>query len=174
MGKILRNRIAAELAQKYRDTRNCVFVDFTGLDNESMSNLRLQIRKSGAEFFVVKNSLLRRAMEDVGLPTADDIFARPTAVVTGGEDPVAIYKLIVAWQKKSKTSEIKGGLLERKLLTQREVVELSSLPSRPVLLSQVLGVFIAPLSDIASLLNNTVGQIANLFRNHIEKMEEAG
>jgi large subunit ribosomal protein L10 len=126
------------------------------------------------EMFVAKNSLLKLVLDKVGLPANEELFVRPTAIVTGGEDAVAICKLIVEWKKKAETTEIKGGLLERKLLTSGEVVELSKVPPRDVLLSQILGVFIAPMSDIAGLLNNTLAQFANLLGNHIEKMEDKG
>jgi large subunit ribosomal protein L10 len=173
MGRMLRERIVAELTTKYAQTENCVFVDFSGLDVESIGQLRERIREQGMVLFVAKNSLLKLALEKAGLPATEELFVRPTAVVTGGEDAVAICKLVVDWKKKAETTEIKGGLLERKLLTPGEVVELSKVPPREVLLSQILGVFISPLSDIAGLLANTLVQLANLLGNHIEKMEGA-
>ncbi len=174
MGKILRERIVTELAKRYEDTKHCVFVDFSGLDVEMICQLRKQTRKQGIEFFVVKNSMLKLAMEKVGLPTKDELFVRPTAMLTGGEDPVAVCRLIVDWQKKTKTTGIKGGLLERKLLTRSEVIALSKLPSREVLLSQTLALFLAPLRTFATLLNNTLVQFANLLHNHAEKLEKEG
>jgi large subunit ribosomal protein L10 len=174
MGRILRERVVGELARRYQDTRDCVFVDFSGLDVEAIAQLRERMRKRNIEFFVVKNSLLKLAMEKVGLPTSDELFIRPTAIVTGGDDPIAVCRIVVDWQKRTKTTEIKGGLLDRKLVTGRQVVELSALPSRQVMLSQVLGLFLAPLTGIAGLLNNTVVQVANLLHNHIEKLEEEG
>ena len=174
MGKMLRGRIVNELAKKYEQTNHCVFLDFSGLDVESIDQLRQRVREQGMEIFVAKNSLLKLALDKLELPTTENLFERPTAIVTGGEDAVAICKLIVEWKKKAETTEIKGGLLERKLLTSREVVELSKVPPRDVLLSQILGVFIAPLSDIAGLLSNTMAQFANLLGNHIQKMEGKG
>jgi large subunit ribosomal protein L10 len=174
MGRMLRERIVGELAEKYKDTKHCVFVDFSRLDVEAAIQLRRQMGERGMEFFVVKNSLLKLAMEKLGLPSSEELFVRPTAVVAGGDDPVAICKMFVDWQKKAKKTEIKGGLLDRKLLTSEEVLALSRLPSREVLLSQILGLFITPLVDVANVLNNTLSQLANLLHNHIEKLEEAG
>ncbi len=172
MGRWLRERIVAELAQRYKDTDYCVFVDFSGLDVQAMGTLRQRMRDNGVEFEVVKNSLLKLALEKVGLPTTDRLFVRPTAVVTGGEDVVAICKIVVDWHGKTKTTKIKGGILELKLVTEEQVLELSKLPPRDTLMAQVLAVFVAPLTNIASLLNNTLGQIANLMVNHIEKLEK--
>lgn len=174
MGKILRERIVTELAKRYEDTNHCVFVDFSGLDVEMMGQLRSQTQKQGLEFFVVKNSMLKLALEKVGLPSTDELFVKPTAMLAGGEDPIAVCRLIVDWQKKNKKSEIKGGILDRKLLTGSEVVALSKLPSREVLLSQTLGLFLAPLRNFATLLNNTLAQFANLLHNHVEKLEKEG
>ena len=174
MGRMLRERIVTELSKKYEQTEHCVFVDFSGLDVETIGQLRQWVRERGMSMFVAKNSLLKLALEQAGLPTTEDLFVRPTAVVTGGEDAVAICKLIVEWKKKAETTEIKGGLLERKLITSGEVVELSKVPPREVLLSQILGVFIAPLSDVAGLLASTLAQFANLLSNHIEEMEGKG
>lgn len=174
MGRMLRERIVTELTSKYARTDHCVLVDFSGLDVEAIGLIRQRLRQQGMELFVAKNSLLKLAMDKAGLPTTEELFVRPTAIVTGGEDPVAVCKLIVEWKKKAEAIEIKGGLLERKLLSSSEVVELSKVPPRDVLLSQILGVFIAPLSDIAGLLSNTLAQFANLLGNHIEKMEGTG
>jgi len=174
MGRILRERIVGELARKYKDTRDCVFIDFSGLSVEAAGQLRTRMQKKNSEFFVVKNSLLKLALEKLELPADDSLFIKPTAVISGGDDPIATCRLMVDWQKKTKTTEIKGGLLDRKFLTARQVVVLSTLPSREVLLSQVLGLFLVPLTDIAGLLNNTVAQIANLLNNHIEKAQKEG
>jgi large subunit ribosomal protein L10 len=174
MGKMLRERIVKELTRKYAGTEHCVFVDFSGLDVESLGQLRLQLHQQGMELFIAKNSLLRLALEGAGLPMAEELFERPTAVLSGGEDAVAICKLIVNWKKKTATTEIKGGMLERRLLSARDVVDLSNVPPRQVLLSQILGLFVAPLSDIAGLLGGTLAQFANLLNNHVEKMEGKG
>ena len=172
MGRMLRERIIGELTEKYKDADHCVFVDFSGLSVEAIGQLRRQISERGMDFFIAKNSLLKLALEKVGLPAKEDVFKSPTAVLSGGEDPVAVCKLIVDWQKKTKTTEIKGGILERKTLTSSEVIELSTVPPREMLLSQILGVFIAPLTDVATLLDNTVSQFANLLSNHVEKLEK--
>lgn len=174
MGKMLRERIVSELTRKYAETEHCVLVDFSGLDVESMGQLRQQLRQQGMELFVAKNSLLKLALERAGLPTTKELFERPTAVLSGGKDAVAICKLIVSWKKKTTTTEIKGGVLDRRLLSARDVVDLSNVPPREVLLSQILGLFIAPLTDIAGLLSSTLAQFANLLNNHIEKMEGKG
>jgi large subunit ribosomal protein L10 len=174
MGKMLRERIVAELADRYREMENCVFIDFTGLSVEAVGELRQQTQQKGAEFFVVRNSLLKLAFDKVGLPARDELFVRPTAVIAGGADPVAVCKLIVDWRKKTNTTEIKGGLLDRQLLTSEQVVELSKVPSRPVLLSEILGLFMSPLQGFANVLNNTLAQFANLVQNHVEKLEEQG
>lgn len=174
MGRALRERIVGELTRKYRDTDFCVFVDFSGLDVESMGELRQRMRKKGVDFFVTKNSLLKLAMEEIGLPMRDDLYRRPTAVVTGGDDAAAVCKLIVEWQKKTNTTQIKGAIFTGKLLTPRQVTVLATLPPREVLLSQVLGLFVSPLVNIATLISSTLVQFASLLHNHIEKLEKEG
>jgi len=172
MGKMLREKIVNELTDRYKDTENCVFLDFTGLNVETLSQFRQRLKENDFDIFIVKNSLLKLAMDKIGLPVNDDLFEKPTAVVAGGDDPIAICKFIMDWQKKAAKSKIKGGLLDKKLLTRRDVVDISRLPSKEVLLSQILGLFITPMTNIANLLNNTMTQFANLINNHVEKAEK--
>jgi large subunit ribosomal protein L10 len=174
MARLLRERIVDELTRKYAGMRHCVFVDFTGLNVELMTELRRRAHERGAEFFIVKNSLLKTAFQKVDMPARDQVFVRPTAVITGPEDPVVACSLIVEWQKKTKTARVKGGILDRRFVTSEQVFELSALPSRKVMLSRVLGVFVAPLAGFARALNGALLQVANLLQNHVEKLEHRG
>lgn len=173
MGRKIRERIVGELTERYKNTQHAVFFDFNGLSVEAASELRRNMADQGMEMFIAKNSLLKLALKNAGLEVKEDLLVKPTAIITGSGDPVAVCKFIVEWQKKNKIVAVKGGLLDGKALTGRQVEALSKTPPRQVLLSQILGLFIMPLTDVANLLNNTIAQFANLVNNHIDKVDKA-
>ena len=103
-------------AEKFESAASVVIVDYRGLTVEEVTNLRKQLRDAGVEMKVIKNSILSRAAKKVGLDGLDEVFTGPTAVAFSNDDVVAPAKIIDEFAKDAKALEIKGGVIEGKVL----------------------------------------------------------
>ena len=111
------------------------------------------MRKANVEYKVIKNSILLRAFEKCGLTGYEKVFEGPTAAAFSYEDTVAGAKIAVENGDKTKKLELKGGVIEGKAATIEEVKVLASIPPKPVLLSQLLGLLTAPMRNLAVVLS---------------------
>ncbi|MEA1969600.1 MAG: 50S ribosomal protein L10 [Thermodesulfobacteriota bacterium] len=133
-----------ELVEKLRsrlvESEISILVDYKGLDVEAMTQLRSELRKEGVELEVVKNTLLSIAAEGTDCALIKDSFLGPNAIVTSGDDPVAPARVLAGFAKENKKLEIKIGSMNGKVLAADEIMELAKMPSKEVLLSQLLSV----------------------------------
>jgi large subunit ribosomal protein L10 len=138
-----------------------VLTDYKGLDVAAMNDLRRKLRAEGIEYQVVKNTLLVRAAEDTDVASIKDHFKGPSAVALSYDDPVAPAKVLTQFAKDNAKLEIKAGILNGQVLDAGAIKELAGLPSREVLLGQLLSVlngvptsFVRAIAEIPrSLLN---------------------
>ncbi len=145
-----------------------LFMDYRGLKVKDMQALRAQLREKGADMHVVKNTLLRIAMGSDTENLPYELHNGPTAVafLKGNEPDCA--KILVDYKKQNKKLEIKGGFLSGKALSDEQVVDLSKLPPREVLIAQVIGVIAAPISNVIAAVEaiyaepvRTIGAVAD-------------
>ena len=125
-----------------------------------MTDLRNKFREAGVEYRVLKNTMIRRAVDALGMEGLDSVLEGPTAVAFGMEDAVAPAKIISEFIKKTNKTEIKAGVLEGKVVDVAAVNALASLPSREVLVAKVLGSMNAPITGFVTALS---GNIRNLL-----------
>ncbi len=173
MSKAIRTRMMKETTARYKGLVAGVFVDFRGLDGKQADALRKELRAAKIEVDVLKNSLAVRAFKDLGIPDLDKTLTGMTALVHG-PDPADVAKKLLAWKEKHKKLEIKSGLLENKMLTLAEVKQLSTMPNRLTLLSQIAGLIAAPMSDMAGCLNALLQDTAGLLKALEEKKSKEG
>lgn len=133
-----------------------VVTDFKGMTVEELTRLRVKLREAGGEFYVVKNTLARIAFTDGAHATLNEVFKENSAVALGFEDPVAVAKALSEFARTSKQFALRCGSLQGKFMTAAQVEELAKLPSREVLLGQVLGTMNAVPTNFVSLLANMV------------------
>jgi len=133
-----------------------VFFNFQGIDAHPLSELRSRIRDQGGEVVVGRNTLLYRAFEDTALVDHRDLFVGPSAALFAYEDVVSTTKTLVEFLKENFDKEfkdkIKGGLLQGKYMTPEDVVALAELPSREELVAKLMGVIMAPVTQLAMTL----------------------
>ncbi len=133
-----------------------VFFNFQGIDAFPMSQLRAQIRSEGGEIVVGKNTLFYRAFKDTALTDHREIFLNPTAALFAYKDPVSVTKKLVEFLKetfeKDYEGKIKGGLLNGKYISPQGVITLAELPSREELISKLMGILKAPITQLAFTL----------------------
>ncbi|MCW6675799.1 50S ribosomal protein L10 [Aerococcaceae bacterium NML171108] len=137
------------VSNELKSVASVVVVDYLGLTVEEVTNLRKQLRDSGVQMKVVKNTILRRAAAEAGIEGLDSAFVGPTAIVFSESEVVAPAKIISEFAKKAEELEIKGGMIEGKVASAEEVKALASLPDRDGLLSMLLSVLQAPVRNTA-------------------------
>ena len=133
-----------------------VFFNFQGIDAFPFSQLRAKIKSTSGEIVVGRNTLFYRAFEDTPLVDHRDIFIGPSAALFAYEDPVNTTKTLVEFLKETFEDEykekLKGGLINGRFMTPEEVVALAELPSREELVAKLLGVLMAPVTQLAMTL----------------------
>ena len=137
--------------------------DFTGLNVKAMTSLRSQLRKSGCEYLVVKNRLVRRALAETELPDISRFLEGPTGVVFGDDDAAAAARTITEFAKENGDRPVfKVGVLESTVLDAGQIERVANLPPREELLSQVAGVLGAPMSALAGAMSGKLQEMAGL------------
>ena len=141
------------------NAKGVVLADYRGIKVAQDTKLRRKMREAGVHYTVIKNNMASIAAKEAGIEGLDAYLKGPLAMISSSTDPVAPAKLISEFAKDNKVMEIKGGLVEGKVINADEVKALASLPSREVLLARVLGSMQAP---IVGLVNVLQGNIRNL------------
>jgi large subunit ribosomal protein L10 len=137
------------VVEKMQAANSIVVVDYLGLSVEEVTELRKQLREAGVEFKVIKNTIMRRALDAQELDYHEEVFQGPTAVAFGMEDAVAPAKILSDFAKEAEALELKGGILEGKVLSKEEITQIAKLPNREGLLSMLLSVLQAPVRNVA-------------------------
>ncbi|WP_290490583.1 MULTISPECIES: 50S ribosomal protein L10 [unclassified Aerococcus] len=138
-----------EIVEKMNAANSLVVVDYLGLSVAEVTELRKQLREAGVEFKVIKNTIMRRALDSQELEYHEEVFQGPTAVAFGMEDAVAPAKILSDFAKEAEALELKGGILEGKVLSKEEIKQIAKLPNREGLLSMLLSVLQAPVRNVA-------------------------
>jgi large subunit ribosomal protein L10 len=143
--------LVTDLRDRMESAKAIYYTDFTGLNVKRMTELRRRLRKAGIEYVVIKNTLAQRAVAEVGLPVEQ--LRGPTGVVIG-KDPVAAAKLLADFAKEfEQKPEVKGGMLEGKVIGVEQVRKLATLPSREEMLSTLAAGMQSPLAGFVGALN---------------------
>lgn len=149
----------AELKTELANAKGVVLADFRGIKVAQDTKLRRKVREAGVRYTVIKNNMASIAAKEAGIEGLDAYLKGPLAMVSSATDPVAPAKLISEFSRENKILEIKGGLVEGKVIDADAVKALASLPPREVLIARVLGSMQAP---IVGLVNVLQGNIRNL------------
>ncbi|MDB6146395.1 MAG: ribosomal protein [Spartobacteria bacterium] len=155
--------IVSDLSEKLNRSPFVLVTDYQRMNVNHFADLRNRLAASGAEMHVVKNSFLKRAMTDSGLPDVADKLTGQTAVVTGQKDAAPIAKILKVFAAEFKIAALKIGVIDKAILSTEEVEALAELPSREVLLSQLLGLLMSPATKLVRVLNEPASAFARLL-----------
>lgn len=143
----------AEIQEKISRSQSVILADYRGLNVQEATELRKQLREVGVEFKVAKNTLTKLAAKNAEIEGLDDFLQGPIALAFGYDDPVAPAKVLAKFAKDHKNLELKGGLLEGKVIDLNMVNSLAELPSREALLTQIAGLLQAPIRNLVNVLS---------------------
>ena len=151
--------IVAALTERIKNASAGVFVDYRGINVAQDTELRTELRKNDVEYSVIKNTLTRFALDDCGLKEIDPILNGTTSLATSTGDPIAPFRIISDYSKKlNDVFNIKAAFMDGKVLSEQEIAEISALPSKEALYSQVFGTLLAPITSLAVVLNQILEQ----------------
>lgn len=168
-------KIVEELRDKVTRAKVGILAEFTGLNVESLTQLRRQVKEAGGELKVTKNTLLKRAAgPDSLIADLARSLSGPNALVLGYEDPVSLAKILVKFAQDKPFLKIKAGVLPGQTLSPKDVEELSKLPSREVLLAQLLGVLQAVPQGLVTVLSGVIRNFLNVLVAIRDQKEGAG
>lgn len=139
----------AALAERIKGSIAGVIVDYKGINVEDDTKLRKELREAGVEYTVVKNSLLKRAADEVGLEGIDPVLEGTTAIATSADDYVASARILQKYADAHDNFNVKSGYLDGEVIDLAKIQALAKLPSREVLLATVCSVFNAPIAAFA-------------------------
>jgi len=163
-----------EIAADLKATDVYYFVDYRGLTFSEAAELRAHLAKVDASLKVVKNTLAKIAAADAGVEGLDELLQGPTAIAYCHGDPVRVAKTIQDFIKEKKKAAIRGGKLQRSMLTAPEVEKLAALPSREQLIAQLVGTIASPLTGLVGVLNGPIrGLVVVLGQLHEQKANAA-
>jgi large subunit ribosomal protein L10 len=168
-----KEQIVAEVAEVAGRAHGMFFTDFSGLTVEQATELRRELRKSGIEYRVVKNTLIRKALERVtGYDKAFDRLVGPTGVAFAFDDPVVPAKIIQKFSEKHNKLSLKVCMLDKQVYDGSRLGELARLPSRKELMASILGSVNAPLAGVPNVVNAVLRDLVSVI-GEIEKKKAA-
>lgn len=159
-----------ELTEKMRRAKLAVVTDFRGLKVRDLADLRRQLRGAEVEFTVAKNTLLRIAARNTGVEGADPMLEGPTAVAFCYQDIVAPSKTLSDFARTSRILNVRGGLLDGKVIGPDEVNRLATLPSREQLQAELVGSIGGPLAAVVGVLNGVLQQLIGTLEARNEQL----
>ena len=163
----------AEITADMKGADVYIFVDYRGLTFSEATELRKRLRKVDTDLKIVKNTLGKIAAANAEVEGLDELLAGPTAIAYVHGDPAKAAKTIQDFIKEKKKSAIRGGKLQRLVLSSAEIEALAALPSREQLIAQVVGAIASPLQGLANVLSGPIRGLVVVLGQVQEKQASA-
>jgi large subunit ribosomal protein L10 len=163
----------SEFSEGIGSAQNAFVLDFKGITVPQVTELRKQVRESGSEYVVIKNTLALIAVKDTPLQKLTGTFSGMTAIAYNTTDPVALAKVLTKFAKDVPSVQFKGALLAGQVVAANEIQNIANLPSREELLSKLLYLMQHPIRGLAVVLNGTMRNFAVVL-DQIAKQKGGG
>lgn len=167
MLKPQKKELVEKLASRLNGVKSVFLVNYTGLNVKSQQELKHKLDEVGAKMTVVKNTLLKRAFEETKLPsemTTDEILNGQTALVISGEDAVAPIQILGKFAKENNLPKFKVGVVEGNFTDEAGLTKISTLPSKDVLLAQLLGSLVSPMYGLTGTLEGNLQKLIYILK----------
>lgn len=168
-----RQELVADYREKLERSEGMILTSHEGLNVAQMNALRNRLRAVGTGYHVVKNTLFGLALQEAKLPELDALLSGPTAVGFCYQDMQLGARVLVEFASEATSLGPKGGLSGRRLLTTEEINRLADLPSRGVLLSQVLSGLQSPITRLLNVLSGSMGGLVTVLRARADQLASA-
>ncbi|HDQ73573.1 MAG TPA: 50S ribosomal protein L10 [Chloroflexi bacterium] len=158
--------------EQLKESRGAILVDYRGLSVSELGTIRDQMRPLGGKFQVIKNRLFLLALQELEHQLPEEWLVGPTAISFCYEDLPPIAKILTDTAKDLENLAVKGGMIEADVVSADQISAIASLPSREVLLAQVLGTINAPASQVLGVVASGIRQVLNVLQAYVDKLEE--
>lgn len=142
-----------KLAEKLKEAKVILLTDYRGINVADVTKLRTDLRNVNSEYKVIKNNIVKRALNVNGENGLDELLEGPTAVIIGTEDYLEPSKVIYNFTKNNEFYKIKGGIIDGKVMTAEEIITLAKLPSRQELMAKLAGALLGNITKLAVALD---------------------
>lgn len=178
MNRSEKEQIIAEVKQKVARAKGLYFTDFTGITVGEITELRREFRKSNIDYQVVKNTLVRKALESLtGYDKVYDTLSLPTGIAYGYDDPIAPARIIKKYREKNQRLTVKVCIVEKQVFEGSKLEQLAKLPTRAETIAGILGSINAPVSGLVRTIHavarDLVGVIAAIERKKVAQFTES-
>lgn len=162
MNKQNKKDLVISLTPRLKDAKSIVFVNFAGLSVSLQQKLKLELKAIGSDMTVVKNTLIKRAGKEAKINDAvltDEVLSGQTALILTKEDAIAPIQVIGRFAKENQVPQFKVGIIEGNFQDKDALVKISTLPTKDVLYSQVIGSLISPMYGLVGTLNGNMQKL---------------
>ena len=157
IGLLYREKAVDLLKENWQGSEACIFVGFNKVGAFAFNSLRNQLKNEESLILVSKNSLIKKALRDLKVSDFESLLSGSTGlVVVNGQDLVKVCKSLTEFSKENEGFSLKGGFLREKKLDEKDLIALSRLPSKDILLAQAVMTIASPLSGFVATLNNII------------------
>ena len=175
MARRLKVMMADQLRQRLDEAGDLLLVDSSGLNSEEDFGARKELRADGLAIGVVKNSILRRVLEEKGTEFPAETYAGPVALVLGDTDAITASKSIAGWRKKNgKVMALKGGMLDGEVLGPAEAEQLVKMPSFQETRAAVVSAIAGPLTSLVAITQNLLTGIPGVVQAIADQKSKEG
>jgi len=167
MFKAQKVTLVDNLIEELKDAKSLVLVNYTGLNVKSQQELKNRLKEAGARMVVVKNTLLKRAIESAKIDNkiaTDEILSGQTALVIADEDPITPIQILGKFAKENELPKFKVGVVDGSFQDSESLAKLSTLPGRDVLLGQVLGALMSPQYGLVGTLQGNIQKLLFILK----------
>jgi large subunit ribosomal protein L10 len=158
-----------ELKETLAEKKNIILTKYSGIKVADMSVLRRDIKAKGARYKVVKNNLFKRALDESGYENIEDHLKGPIGVAFAGDEIADIAQILKSFKKDQEAFDYFLGIIENTVYNEADLAKIADLPSREVLLGQVLSLINAPAGKIAMGMNQIMASLARGIQAVAEK-----
>jgi large subunit ribosomal protein L10 len=175
MKKEEKAKLVSGISEYIQNSNSMLFTDFSGLTVEQVNELRKEFRKANIDYKVSKNTLIKRALDNV--ENSDKIvpyLKGPTGIVFGHDDPIEPIKILKKFIEKNNKPSVKVIYIEKLTYPGDKLEELSKLPSKKDLYGSILGCIVAPISGVPTVIQSVIGELVNVIDAIEKKKAETG
>ena len=147
-----------KLSEELKAAKVVLLTDYRGINVADVTKLRTDLRNANSQYRVIKNNIIKRALNANGENGLDELLEGPTAIVTGTEDYLEPSKIIYNFSKNNEFYKIKGGIIDGKVMTAEEIITLAKLPFRQELMAKLAGALLGNITKLAVALDAVKAQ----------------
>ena len=173
MNRKEKEQIISDFNKKIEGYKAVVLTHYRGLNVDQMNHLRKRLREEKVSYHVIKNTLMRLASKGTDLEKLGDYFEGPTAIAISYGDPILLAKVLLEFIKTQPSLEIKVGLIEGRVAPPEEVKALATMPSREVLLAQILGEIQTSGGQVMGAILSILQQMLGIIQARVDQLAES-